>query len=525
MKKILSVLCLFVFAFCVLFPLTTTEKVSASTATPIDIYIIAGQSNALGTSTKNDKTVTDVETSGEYHNVWYAHDGDRPLGTAEPEQLSDINLMKKYVAWGFGWTNRYGGDLIGPEYGMAQIFAPNHTRDNPALIFKSAAGGTSMFSENTGKYGNWCPPSRWANGYKPDGIDDQIGALYQNMIDGFESLYDELVSENYAPSVKGMVWVQGEYNLGYHEVYKDYLKAFISDVRSDLMEITSDKTLGAMPFIIGGMNKTFVTNPNQNAILFAQMQQSVADEMSGVYMLHTDDYVVVNPDGTNRNQEKDGVGDSVHYCSDDMIDYGKRIGSALLSAYEETIPSVIVNGKDMGTVNATVNGNTVNVSVSVEQSTTQQFTLASLKIDGVERVDDLTNGALTFTATSARPLIEATFTEANNFSVTYDFDETKVSPITAPKKVYEGGTLKFKLGFKKGYEAKEVKINGSVVLADSDGYYTLDNVQSNITVKITHQKVGASGGNTTSSSGCQNAVYNILAVISALGAVLLIIKK
>ncbi len=525
MKRILTIICATAFAFCLLFPAKVEQVATAQTATPIDIYIIAGQSNALGSSTSTDETVLDSETNGVFHNVWYAHDGDRVLGTPEPDQLSDVEQMKKYVAWGLGWTNRYGGDCIGPEYGMAQTLHSMYDTQNPALIFKSAAGGTSMFIENTGTYGNWCPPSLWNSGYEPNGVSDQIGALYHNMIKGFKSLYTELVSENYAPVVKGMVWIQGEYNLGYHEVYKNYLVNFIKDVRSDLIEITSDKTLGAMPFIIGGMNKTFVTNPNQNAILFAEMQRQVAQEMNGVYMLSTDDYIVVNPDGTNRNYKKNGTGDNVHYCADDMIDYGNRIARAILDAYDEVIPSVIVNDEKLGRVTASVNDDTVTVNVAVEQSTSKRYVLSSLKIDGIEKANELTNGTLSFVATSGRPLIEAQFVEENNFSVTYEYDESKVSPVTAPKKIYEGETLSFKLGFKDGYEAKEVKVNGVTVLPNDDGYYTFDNVRENIRVEIAHQKKGASAGNTTSTGGCANALSTVLSALTALATIFFIIKK
>ena len=102
----------------------------------IDVYLIAGQSNAAGYSWHDDKL---TET---FPHIWYAAETDNYrdgsyLGSSHIESFSEFV---------FGITQGLGTipDRIGPEYGMAKVFSADYSKDNPALIFKSAAGGTAL---------------------------------------------------------------------------------------------------------------------------------------------------------------------------------------------------------------------------------------------------------------------------------------------------------------------------------------------------------------------------------------------
>ena len=101
----------------------------------IDMYLIAGQSNAAGYSYHNGKF-------GEvFDGIWYAGETDRSLDgkTLRSSNLSSFENFCFAVKAGLGtFDNR-----MGPEYGMAKVFTENgvYGKHNPCIIFKSAAGG------------------------------------------------------------------------------------------------------------------------------------------------------------------------------------------------------------------------------------------------------------------------------------------------------------------------------------------------------------------------------------------------
>ncbi len=93
----------------------------------IDVYLIAGQSNAAGYSFHDGK-FPEI-----FPNIWYAAETDkyrngRYLGSRCLSSLSDFR---------FGVRAGYGTipNRIGPEYGMAKVLNDLYSKENPALIF------------------------------------------------------------------------------------------------------------------------------------------------------------------------------------------------------------------------------------------------------------------------------------------------------------------------------------------------------------------------------------------------------
>ena len=162
---------LFICAFVILpFFSINVLKVSASTEPQktLDVYIIAGQSNAAGTT----YYLRDVRA--------YA------LGVDYVVNLSDRSLRAEYDA---GYSNVYycgysgvssskqGGARhsitvtksglgisslhIGPELGMAKELQTKYANsNNDALILKYAVGASSLDGNVGCSWGNWCPPSK-----------------------------------------------------------------------------------------------------------------------------------------------------------------------------------------------------------------------------------------------------------------------------------------------------------------------------------------------------------------------------
>lgn len=291
----------------------------------IDMYLLAGQSNACGyTPHKNKATKT-------YENVWYAGMTNKQfISNTAQSGYSNIEAFDFYyraVQAGCGMSASH----IGPEYGMAKVFNDAYNDTTKAFIFKTGAGGTSLNDREHSVYGNWYPKSYWTNGYTPDitkqSLDnDPTGILYQLFIENFKTVYNTLKENGYDPVVKGMAWMQGEDDLhiDYLVNYQKLLTAFIQDIRADLTEITNDKDLLKMPFVIGKISPSFGYWNNNNVPSMNIVQDMVAEELKNVRTISVDDLYIVQQDGTNKGP------DPYHYALEDMITLGERFGSALL---------------------------------------------------------------------------------------------------------------------------------------------------------------------------------------------------
>ncbi len=296
----------------------------------MDIYLIGGQSNAAGYT--QFFNTTEEET---YTNVWYAGQTDRKSVapnnaldeiTTNSDFLQNYQAYKREISYGLGTAyNR-----IGLEYGMASVFTQTATKARPTLLFKTAAGGSSLVDEDSVHgFGNWYPRSCWEEWFAPV-LDvptaDSTGVLYQLFVDNFRKVYEELKKNGWTPVVKGMAWMQGENDIGHVAEYEPVLKAFIRDLRADLVQITGDKSLEQMPFVIGEVCSSYEEYNNEKAMEMSAMQRKIAAELAGsrVASINTDDLAIHAADGSVLGFDK------YHYNLKDEKTLGKRFAEKLL---------------------------------------------------------------------------------------------------------------------------------------------------------------------------------------------------
>lgn len=320
MKKIIAKALTVILFVLSLFVISACDKPNQ-----LDIYLIAGQSNACGYTPHNNKP------SKQYENVWYAGMTDKKFITNTPNygytNIEDFDFYYRAVTTGMGTSIKH----IGPEYGMAKIFNDEYKGKTKAFIFKTGAGGTSLNDSTHSAYGNWYPKSYWQSGYTPDitkqSLDnDPTGILYQLFVENFKLVYHSLKENGYNPVVKGMAWMQGEDDLHIDRLknYQKLLTAFIQDIRTDLAEITQDKDLLEMPFVIGKISPSFGYWNNNNVPAMNFVQDTVAEELKNVRTIAVDDLYIVQENGKNKGP------DPYHYCFEDMVTLGERFGEALL---------------------------------------------------------------------------------------------------------------------------------------------------------------------------------------------------
>lgn len=256
----------------------------------IDMYLIAGQSNAAGYSSKGRKL------DGVFENVSYAGEVDRYRTSGASAHSYLEYPFQPAVKEGFGRATGF----VGPEYGIAEKLNDKYKGGHKAIVFKSAAGGTSIRGSESGgqngDFGNWCSRSQWGGGSVSESA--PVGVQYQRFVDNFTSVYTQLTEHGYTVKVQGMAWMQGEADLDAPQEYGTLLQAFISDIRADLVTVTGDSTLSSMPFVIGEIATSFAVANNPQVPPFIQVQRSVAEKMDNVFTVATDDLIIVDTDGT-----------------------------------------------------------------------------------------------------------------------------------------------------------------------------------------------------------------------------------
>ena len=293
----------------------TVSTVNADGIRYFDIYIIAGQSNAAGYSSKGGSL------GGVFENISYAGEINVPRNGGTPAQSCLAYPFVEEVTEGLGRASGY----IGPEYGMAEVLNEHYSASRRAMIVKTAAGGTSLNNYSSGEnneWGNWYPRSKWGD-KTVDAENSPMGVLYQSLVDNVAAVCEQLEEHGHTPRIQGMAWMQGEADLANPAGYKRLIKAFIEDIRTDLKEITGDESLETMPFVIGEIATSFSQANHPQVPSFITMQREVAAEMENVFTVETDDLVIVNPDGTINGT------DQYHFNKNDCRTLGNRFGETL----------------------------------------------------------------------------------------------------------------------------------------------------------------------------------------------------
>jgi len=317
-KRIFSILA-GILAICASLPFVgmKAEVKGEEKMTPIDIYLIGGQSNAVGAS------VTHGQFSETFANVGYAGETERNRTTGS---TSSYFMTYKTFQWGVTQGLGFNRECIGPEYGIAKYVNNIYAGKRKAFIFKSAGGGTSL-RNIAHAYGNWLPPSKWPTDYQADGT-DSMGYQYQMFLNNFQSVYTALTENGYQPNVMGMAWMQGEADLMFAAQYKPLLKLLIEDLREDIFKITGAEKDKKMPFVIGEI--AYILSPDSKPVVraFNNMQREVAEEMENAYTVKTSDLPLYDENGVL-------YGDGSHFRASDMEILGLRFGEKLAKSRVE----------------------------------------------------------------------------------------------------------------------------------------------------------------------------------------------
>ncbi len=333
------------------FAVCNAQAVEQKTA---DVYILAGQSNAVGCSNL-DQTVyngtgvyretlaaDDERNTNGYDNILYY--GAVNVLTSE-DTLPDPDFVS--VKMGLGQSSAYSG----PELGLAKKLSETASADHPVLIIKYAAGGTflgdydgSFSAYNfTQTYGNWASPTtiaRWTEEGKK--VHKYSGLMYNRLIEFTRQGLGKLKLQGYLPEIKGYFWMQGESDSEDKKLSADYyqnLCDLIGDMRRDVAQLAEDENAANRPFIVGKITPTYnFTHAYGMNTLRANQDQAAADTPY-VYTVETDDLPVFD---TSVNETCGS--DICHFNAADVYTLGKRFAESALAHTAAYGYAVSVNG-------------------------------------------------------------------------------------------------------------------------------------------------------------------------------------
>ncbi|MBR6727526.1 MAG: hypothetical protein IKM08_04990, partial [Clostridia bacterium] len=336
----------------------------------IDLYLIAGQSNAAGCSNFSaDFKNSDPNFTKGYSNVLYH--GVSVGGSAFASKRIYTNVPVK-AGYGCGTSD------IGPELGMAKALSQyyNEETGRMAAIVKYAYGGTGLADTISGQNfpeGSWCPPSWLEEHGKVD--EYKSGGLYRAFVAQIQSAVSDYRALGYDVNIIGGYWMQG-CNDRHNDpnVYADMFECWLNDLRSDVYAITRDEADLKLPMLVGEISDYFgqkfgeegdsYSKHYTNCTNFTRMQREQIGALENVHVINN---------GTLPTW--DHSADNAHWDSHSALWIGQRVGMTFMSEYlnteyvvsdEDLVAEITLNGEVIGrydslvgALNEAPNGSTV----------------------------------------------------------------------------------------------------------------------------------------------------------------------
>ena len=257
----------------------------ASDSKEIDVWLIAGQSNAIGSAYVSNYPTDeayaeykDMLTAGS-SNVWY---------------IGNSKAAFAPSGFGFGSNSNYSG----PEIGFTTALDGNGRMN---AIIKQAYGNTSLYNNTTSdesiNYGTWTPPS-YIEKHNVNTLGNRTGDLYLTFMQKVEDSLAILEDAGYTPVIRGVYYMQGEadtFGAASSAAYRELLETLIYDMRSDLTEIAG-YDCAELPFVYGRIHRNPGINPDTGApyadttpyLTTVQAAQDAVDALGikNVYMIN-----------------------------------------------------------------------------------------------------------------------------------------------------------------------------------------------------------------------------------------------
>jgi hypothetical protein len=387
--------------------LTTSNSFAQTPFTqPVKVFIIAGQSNAMGDgivqggrdrTTGNLQHLLANDPRGNYQFLKDAQ-GD----WVERDDVWVTNLGKGNVQTGnlrVNYVTDVTRERVGPELGFGHVMGAH--LDNPILLMKLGYGGATLYNDFLSpSSGASVDPSSGSNlctrqSFSPGNT--MTGSCYQEILNQVNNLTGNIAGYmDGRPAaagyeIAGFVWIQGltdrgtvNRSIGYGETMKN----FISDLRSDL-------GVPNLPFVIAtpGMPCCGSAGPSYTHYSYVELGQlntpNVTNNVSVVDMRGGYQGVTFNPDPAQ--SPNDSWGWHYHQNAKTYVDMGLALAHAFIgdparplypsgAAVQPQLATDIVDTTafNNNSVPDTGNSYTQNFTLGWEFSTDREITISQL---------------------------------------------------------------------------------------------------------------------------------------------------
>lgn len=483
----------------------------------LNVYVIAGQSNAVGcsnVSSVSTQYLKDEYTNG-FENVYF-------YGNSEGRYEKDLYEKVKF---GQGASTAE----FGAEIGIADALLSNGTE---TLIIKCAYGATYL-TDNTTKeaskrWGNWCPPSMPRSDETISADNAEVGTfgakisgrLYDTCIATVAEAVKAYENEGYTTTLKGTFWMQGEAECDGSYAsgdYKGHLTALINDMRNDYVEIFQDDNSIYAPFIIGKIAPTF-SGGGSTVEAVRAIQEQVASTLGSVYCVETEEYIIVGSDGN----PAPGCDDRYHFNGNDMLSLGKAVGEQFISGNEPRLEVIVGSGGSANIENAVLTGEPITITFTANKN----WHLAKVYKNNIEVTSNIVNNTYTVTDTEGFHIIKAEFAENAKYKINSIYDKNKGS-VTANRiggSNYVGTEIIMTVKANDGYTIKSVTFNNQPIQPNTNGKYEITIVDGENNFAVEFESLSINGntdpdnpstdGDTTN-NGC-NSSLSVIAIFPLL---------
>ena len=439
----------------------------------IDIYLIAGQSNAVGQTVADVEQLTmmDERFSIGFENVLYYGYTDLPVDNQIP---SDVRIQNTKLGLGFR-SSEANKVHMGPEAGLA-YYLSNTRRNNKFGLIKYASGSSSIYDDVTSKNnkakGNWYS-DEVAKAMGVAKSDPNIsGYCYTAFMDVVEKGLDAYRQAGFNPVIKGLAWMQGEAECGSEEYSKKYatlLNALIKDFRTDLTEVVNKNLVPE-----GGKDISELEGYQDLSDLEVVVAKIPSDYLPGKYTSIVRDQQQLVDDGDVNVKTIDNDGfktfDGHHYPWDDMLTLGMNFAKAFLDegkSIQNSAKFLISEGGTSRILSASADAGEV-VENSLIPNTGYELSkedVRFLDLSGrqIEVRYALLDNFLTFIMPDCDIKIEVNFRKIPQYEIAYTYTNGIVYRTNPSRDPYKDEKVTFTFVPNAGYEFSSLKVNGVVM--------------------------------------------------------------
>jgi len=336
----------------------------------IDLFILAGQSNAHGSADVSDLTSGQATQDGLFYTSWH-------------DSTSNAETTQNYSSWATslvaGSTRGDSNNLVnspnfGPELGFVSRANAINLTTQPIGILKYAVGA-SQLNAGDANFSDW---GTTATGSRE-------GDCYRGLLSALSDATTKLTNAGYSWNFKGMIWWQGESGASVSG-----LNTFIAAVRTVLGNSYGVSNTSQFPVVITKIGYGTDLTPVANADAYVGIVDAATYGHSA-----SQNHVGASADGSS-----DTTGNGVN----DMFDIGEAFADKMQLAIS-------------GSTNAAWNPSSITTRLWLDMDDQTTFTSSS---GNVTAIADKSGNNYTFNAAGGSTLTAVNTAQNNNNILRFD---------------------------------------------------------------------------------------------------------